>query len=38
MDIFFEKDDFNAAYFPFGWDSWVNSHSQGMEIFLPYDG
>ena len=35
---FFEKDDFNAAYFPLGWDSWVNSYGQGMEIFLPYDG
>ena len=30
---FFEEDDFNAAYFPLGWDSWVNSHGQGMDIF-----
>lgn len=32
---FFEKDDFNPIYFPHGWDSWVDSHGQGMKIFYP---
>ena len=32
---FFEKDDFNAVYFPLGWDSWVDSHGQGMKVFYP---
>lgn len=32
---FFEKDDFNAVYFPLGWDSWMDSHGQGMKAFYP---
>ena len=32
---FLEKNDFNALYFPLGWDSWVDSHGQGMRIFYP---
>lgn len=32
---FFEKDDFNPVYFPLGWDSWVDSHGQGMKVFYP---
>ena len=32
---FFEKYDFNAVYFPLGWDSWVDSHGQGMKVFYP---
>jgi len=33
--IFLEKEDFPSAYFPLGWDSWVDSHGQGMKVFYP---
>ena len=33
--IFLERDDFPFAYFPLGWDSWVDSHGQGMKVFYP---
>jgi len=32
---FFEKDDFNAVYFPLGWDFRVDSHGQGIKVFYP---
>lgn len=33
--LFFEKNDFPLHYFPLGWDSWVDSHGQGMKVFYP---
>ena len=32
---FLKKNHFNALYFLLGWDSWVDSHGQGIRVFHP---
>ena len=33
--LFFMKGDFLPQYFPPGWDSWEDSHGQGIKVFYP---